>query len=155
MPTLKRFEDIRSWQSARELTKLVYEATKTAPFSKDFGLCDQIRRGAGSSMHNIAEGFGSGSDADFVRFLGYARRSIDEVQSQLYIALDQGYIEEDEFANIYQQAEETKRQINGFIGYLVKDRPTKKLREISEDYMTNTTSQTSKTGQTNKPYLTK
>ena len=136
MPTIKRFEDLRTWQSARDLTRLVYQETKNEPFSKDFGLRDQIRRAAGSSMHNIAEGFGSGTDAEFVRFLGYAQRSVNEVQSQLFVAQDQDYIDEKEFTEIYQLADQTNRQINSFIAYLVKDRPTKKVREIPEDYLT-------------------
>jgi hypothetical protein len=69
-------------------------------------------------MHNIAEGFGAGSDAEFLRFLRYARRSASEVQSQLYIALDQAYITDQQFHLLYNKADETNRLINGFIGYL-------------------------------------
>ena len=94
MPSIKRFEDIRAWQAARELTNFVYKMTKNDLFLKDWGLRNQIRRAAGSSMHNIAEGFDAGSDLEFVRFFGYARRSVSEVQSQLYTALDQKYIDE-------------------------------------------------------------
>ncbi len=92
MATFKRFEEMHAWQSARDLVKLVYTATKQADFSRDFALRDQIRRAAISVMSNIAEGFGTGTDADFIRFLGYARRSASETQSQLYAALDQNYI---------------------------------------------------------------
>ena len=92
MATFKRFEEMHSWQSARDLVKLVYEVTKQSGFNRDFALRDQIRRAVISVMSNIAEGFGTGTDADFVRFLGYARRSTSETQSQLYAALDQGYI---------------------------------------------------------------
>ncbi|MDH5606893.1 MAG: four helix bundle protein, partial [Anaerolineae bacterium] len=56
MATIEKFEDIESWQLARELTNLVYELTNTGTFSKDIGLRNQIRRAAGSVMHNIAEG---------------------------------------------------------------------------------------------------
>ena len=87
MATFKRFEEMHAWQSARDLVKLIYGATKQPDFSRDFTLRDQIRRAAISVMSNIAEGFGSGSGAEFIRFLGYARRSVSEMQSQLYAAL--------------------------------------------------------------------
>lgn len=69
-------------------------------------------------MANIAEGFDGRSTQEFIRFLGYAFRSATEVQSHLYVALDQDYLVKDEFANLYQQAVETKKLINGFIRYL-------------------------------------
>jgi four helix bundle protein len=100
MATFKRFEEMHSWQSARELVKLVYEVTKHPDFNHDFALRDQIRRAAISVMSNIAEGFGAGTDADFLRFLGYARRSVSETESQLYAALDQSYISSEKFDEI-------------------------------------------------------
>jgi four helix bundle protein len=134
MPTIKRFEDIRAWQAARELTNFVYKMTKNDLFLNDWGIRNQIRRAAGSSMHNIAEGFDAGSDSEFVRFLGYARRSVSEVQSQLYTALDQKYIDEKEFKKIYDKADQTKRQINGFISYLMKNKSSKKIKDLTEVY---------------------
>ena len=86
---IDRFENIEAWQLARELTRKVYQLTKKPKFSKDYGLKDQIRAAAGSSMHNIAEGFDSKTNPDFIRFLGYAQRSCTEVQSELYVALDE------------------------------------------------------------------
>ena len=80
---IERFEDIEGWKLARELTRMVYSATKQAEFGKDYGLRDQIQRAAGSAMHNIAEGFDGGSNPEFVRFLRYAQRSCTEVKSQL------------------------------------------------------------------------
>ena len=109
MGTIKRFEDIKAWHSARELVNFIYQITTLSAFSKEYGLRDQIRRAAGSVMHNIAEGFDSGSDAEFVRFLGYARRLVSEVQSQLYTALDQDYLHSNDFQQIYELAETTKR----------------------------------------------
>ncbi len=79
---IQRFEDIQVWQRARELVREVYAISGRGAFARDTGLRDQIRRAAGSVMHNIAEGFDVGSDAEFIRFLGYARRSATEVQSQ-------------------------------------------------------------------------
>ena len=118
---IERFEDIEGWKLARELTRMVYSATKQLGFSKDFGLKDQIQRAASSAMHNIAEGFDGGSDAEFVRFLRYAQRSCTEVKSQLYAALDQEYISKEEFDRIYDQATVTHHRIGGFIRYLTKN----------------------------------
>ena len=117
---IKRFEDIRAWQEARVLTNLVYDASDSGSLARDFGLRDQIRKAAGSTMHNIVEGFDAGSDAEFIRFLNYSRRSASEVQSQLYIALDRGYINQDQFQRIYDQATSVKKLINAFISYLKK-----------------------------------
>lgn len=118
---IERFEDIEGWKLARELTRMVYSATKQAEFIKDYGLRDQIQRAAGSAMHNIAEGFDGGSNPEFVRFLRYAQRSCTEVKSQLYAALDQEYISKEEFDRIYDQATVTHQRIGGFIRYLTKN----------------------------------
>lgn len=118
MAAIERFEDIKAWQIARDLTARVYTATKTEGFSRDYGLKDQITRAAGSVMHNIAEGFDSESRAEFVRFLGYAKRSCTEVQSELYVALDQKYIDDATFAVLYNMSGESRAAIRGFIKYL-------------------------------------
>lgn len=73
-------------------------------------------------MHNIAEGFDSGSDAEFVRFLKISRRSSSEVQSELYLAVDRRYISEDQSGKAYAKATETKRLINGLIAYLHRNK---------------------------------
>jgi four helix bundle protein len=114
MPLIKRFEDIQAWQEARELVRLVYALTNEEPFSKDFGMRDQIRRAAVSAMTNIAEGFDCDSNAEFARFLGFARRSAVEVQSLLYAAMDVNYIDQTEFDAYYEQARKTKALIGGF-----------------------------------------
>lgn len=115
--TIERFEDIRAWQEAPVLTQMVYEVSTRDTFARDFRLRGQIQGAAGSVMHNIAEGFDSGSDREFIRFLIYARRSATEVQSQLYIALDQGYLHNSNSLRS-NKATEVKKLINGFIGYL-------------------------------------
>jgi four helix bundle protein len=116
---IDRFEDIEAWQLARELTRKVYNLTKKAGFDKDFGLRGQIQNAAGSSMHNIAEGFDSETNPEFIRFLRYAKRSCTEVQSELYVALDQKYINNEEFQNVYDHAGRTRAAIRGFIKYLM------------------------------------
>lgn len=115
---IERFEDIKAWQKARRLTQQVFRASGDGPFARDFGLRDQVCRAATSVMANIAEGFDAGSDAEFIRFLRYARRSASEVQSHLYVALDRGYIAQALFDDAYELAAETKRLIGGFIRYL-------------------------------------
>jgi four helix bundle protein len=116
---IERFEDIEAWQLARELTRKVYGLTKKTKFARDFGLKGQIQDAAGSSMHNIAEGFDSETNPEFVRFLRYAKRSCTEVQSELYMALDQQYITDVEFEDVYDHAGRTRATIRGFIKYLV------------------------------------
>ncbi len=115
---IDRFEDIEAWQLARELTRKVYGLTKQQPFSKDYGLKGQICTAAGSSMHNIAEGFDAGTTPEFIRFLSYAQRSCTEVQSELYVALDEKYISMEEFNETYELAGRTRAAIRGFMNYL-------------------------------------
>lgn len=117
---IQKFEEIQAWQLARELTQKVYQLTKKPEFNKDFGLKNQIRAASGSSMHNIAEGFDAESNAEFIRFLRYAKRSCSEVQSELYVALDEGYLSEVEFNDTYDLAAKTRAAIRGFINYLKK-----------------------------------
>ena len=116
---IERFEDIEAWQLARELTRKVYSLTKKTKFASNFGLRKQIQDAAGSSMHNTAEGFDSETNPEFVRFLRYAKRSCTEVQSELYVALDQQYIMNEEFQDVYDHAGRTRVAIRGFVKYLV------------------------------------
>jgi four helix bundle protein len=116
---IERFEGIEAWQLARELTQKVYDLTNKGKFSSDFDLKGQIQEAAGSSMHNIAEGFDSETNPEFVRFLRYAKRSCTEVQSELYVALDQQYITNAEFQDVYDHAGRTRAAIRGFIKYLL------------------------------------
>ena len=116
---IDRFEDIEAWKLARELTRKVYALTKKVKFARDFGLKGQIQDAAGSSMHNIAEGFDSETNPEFVRFLRYAKRSCTEIQSELYVALDQEYIAKAEFQEVYDYAGRTRATIRGFIKYLL------------------------------------
>lgn len=109
MATFKRFEDIKAWQKARKVTRIVYEVTAEARFSRDYGLRDQIRRASVSIMANIAEGFGRHSDKEFANFLSIAHASVSEVQSHLYVALDLGYIVESTFDSVYLLLDEISR----------------------------------------------
>ena len=117
---IEKFEDIKAWQAGRDLTKAVYEMSSTGQLGRDYGLRDQIQRASVSVMAIIAEGYDSLSNREFVRFLGYALRSATEVQSHLYVALDQDYASQDQFNAIYQQAIEVKSLLHGFLRYLRK-----------------------------------
>ena len=122
--SVRRFEDLIAWQKARALTRNIYLLTATERFSKDFGLRDQIQRAAVSIMSNIAEGFERAGKAEFHQFLVIAKGSCAEVRSQLYVALDTGYITNDQFENARTQAEEVGRIIGGLRASLKKVRST-------------------------------
>lgn len=115
---IERFNDIQAWQKARELVKNIYRITNEGSFARDYSLRDQIRRASISVMSNIAEGFSRQTDREFVQFLHVAKGSASEVQSQLYVALDLKYIQEDDFNQLYGLSDETIRLISGFIKYL-------------------------------------
>jgi four helix bundle protein len=125
---IERFEDIEAWQLARDLTRTVYLLTRKPRFRADFGLKGQVQEAAGSSMHNIAEGFDAEANTEFIRFLRYAKRSCTEVQSEMYVALDEQYIAEDEFRDVYEQARKARAAIRGFINYLTAYERAKKKR---------------------------
>src|SRR3972149_12034315 len=97
MATAQQFEDLGVWQDARMLVKEVYAASKQRAFYRDFSHRDQIRRAATSTMSNIAEGFERGTRKEFIQFLNIAKGSNGEVRSQLYVALDQEYVNDEEF----------------------------------------------------------
>lgn len=116
---ITRFEDIEAWQEARKLVNLVYDAIKTSKsFSKDFRLINQIQGASVSSMSNIAEGFSRKSNKEFAQYLFISKSSAAEVQSQLYVALDQKYITQKIFNETYHQAEKVSKLCSGFIKYL-------------------------------------
>jgi four helix bundle protein len=118
MAKIERFEDIEAWQQAREITRLVYKVSSKGGFAKDFALVNQIRRASVSILSNIAEGFERNGDKEFVQFLTIAKGSCGEVRAQLYVALDQKYIEEKDFLEIMEQLTQTSRMMSGLINYL-------------------------------------
>ena len=100
------------------MTRAVYRVTRSERFACDFALRDQIRRAAISITSNIAEGFERNRRREFIQFLRYAKASAGEVRSQLYVAFDEGYIDDCTFAALGDEARSTSRQIQGFIRYL-------------------------------------
>jgi four helix bundle protein len=117
MARIEKFEEIEAWKKARKLTQEVYKATAQGPFTKDFGLREQLQRASVSIMANIAEGCDGGSNREFLKFLTYALRSTTEVQSHLYVALDQRYLDQNSFQLLYDLSVEVKSLISGFIRF--------------------------------------
>lgn len=118
MSKIQRFEDIHAWQEARFMTKDVHAASGQGRWLADYALKDQIHRAAISIMSNIAEGFERRTDMEFARFLSMAKESASEVKAKLYIVLDQGYIDEERFNDLYKRFEKVTRYLGSFIRYL-------------------------------------
>ncbi|MET7015703.1 four helix bundle protein [Uliginosibacterium flavum] len=110
---MQRFEDLIAWQRARELVVAIYALTREGAFAKDFGLRDQIQRAAVSVMSNIAEGFERGTRPEFHRYIVIAKASCAELRSQLYVAGDIGYINEEQLKQHQAQAHEVSRILGG------------------------------------------
>jgi four helix bundle protein len=119
---IERFEELIAWQKARVLTREIYEITRIGAFARDFGLSGQIQRAAVSIMSNIAEGFERGGRGEFHQFLSTAKASCAEVRSQLYVAIDVGYLDEQKFHSLLRQAEEVARIVGGLRASVGKQR---------------------------------
>ena len=136
MAGITSFEEIEAWKTARQLTNTIYKMSDFGVFAKDYGLKDQIRRASVSAMSNIAEGFESRTDTQFINYLGHAKGSSGEVRSQLYVALDLNYISQEQFAEAYEFADKTSRQISRFMDYLESHPRNRRFGEDSGDYNT-------------------
>jgi four helix bundle protein len=110
---IERFEDFIAWQKARKLTAEIYRITSEENFARDFGLKNQIRRAAVSTMSNLAEGFERGRPAEFHQFISIAKGSCAELRAQLYVALDVGYIDLPTFEVLMRQATEVGQILGG------------------------------------------
>jgi four helix bundle protein len=115
---IERFENLECWKLARELVNYIYTLSRKSHFSKDLRLVGQITSAAVSIMNNIAEGWASQSNPEFIKFLKYSRRSCAETQNCLYVAMDQGYIDKDEFKKGYDLGITEMKMIDGFLRYL-------------------------------------
>jgi len=129
MATVKQFEDLLVWQDARTLVKDIYTASKDRGFYRDIGLREQIRRAASSTMSNIAEGFERGTRKEFIQFLNIAKGSVGEARSQLYVALDQEYLNQSRFNELKELALALSRRIVTFIAYLDKYPSNSRIRK--------------------------
>lgn len=118
MSTFKKFEEIVSWQKARELNKTLGKYIDEGRFNKSYKLISQIEGSAGSIMDNIAEGFERGGNREFIQFLYISKGSCGEFRSQLYRAADRGYLMESEFEELYGMAMEAIVLLQKLISYL-------------------------------------
>jgi len=122
MTRISRFEEIEAWQTARELTRKVYETTNEGQFARDFGLKDQMRRASVSIMSNIAQGFESRTQTLFLDYLGRAKASAGELRAQLYVAQDVGYLDQSLYEQMHELVDKCSRQLSKFMTYLVSQK---------------------------------
>jgi len=134
--TVNRFEELSCWQTARALTRSIYDLTNQGTFARDFGLRDQIRRASVSIMSNIAEGFESRTRNLFMDYLGRAKASAAEVRCQLYIARDVGYLDELQFAALYDLSDKVIRQLYKLIMHLRTHSGDNRIHDNLSDYTT-------------------
>ena len=115
MATVRDFEDLVIFQKARELSKKIYDITEKEKFKHDYRFVAQIRASVGSIMDNIAEGFERNGNKEFVNFLFIAKGSCGEVRSQLIRANDVGYLESEEYKELYTECRRLSAGIMNFI----------------------------------------
>jgi four helix bundle protein len=123
---IERFEELIAWQKARALTSEIYKATADGDFGRDYGLKNQIQRAAVSVMSNIAEGFERARPAEFHQFLSMAKASCAEVRSQLYVPLDVGYLDKNQFDYLMALAHEVARIVGGLRAAVERNRDAQK-----------------------------
>jgi four helix bundle protein len=120
MPKIRDFEDLIAWQRARQLAVLIHSVTERGRFARNFGLRNQIQRAATSVMSNIAEGFGRYGAADMNRFLSISLGSCAEVRSQLVLAADLKYLDEEQRMELSNLCREVERLLYGLRSSLKK-----------------------------------
>lgn len=118
MATIKRFEDILSWQKARLLNQKIGTLIENGSFRQNFRLINQIEGSAGSIMDNIAEGFERSGNRELLQYLYIAKGSCGEFRSQLYRALDRAYLSAVVFQELYDIAFEIIVMLQKLISYL-------------------------------------
>ena len=118
MSKIERIEDIIVWQKAKNLTIDIYKASNHGDFARDFGLRDQIRRAAVSIPSNISEGFGRGGNREFLQFLSIAKGSLYELKTQLIIANEIGYLDNEIFIKMSNDSDEVGKMLTSFMNYL-------------------------------------
>ena len=114
------YNKLEVWIEARKLTNLIYDLSKVFPKEEIYGLTNQMRRCSVSIPSNIAEGCGRQTAKDTINFLHISRGSLYELETQCYVALDQKYIDENNFNIVFNQMQSCKKLLNGFINYYRK-----------------------------------
>lgn len=110
---MKNFKNLKVWQKGMDLVKNVYKSSKNFPKEELFGLTSQIRRSAISIPSNVAEGSGRGTDNEFNRFLDIALGSSFELETQLIIAHELGFLSDEDFIDINKELDEEQKMIIG------------------------------------------
>lgn len=122
MAAARSFTELQFWQRAREWSKDIFHHTQKPPFARDQRLVIQINDSSESTMSNMAEGFGRGTQAEFITFLGYALGSLDETQSHLCAAYDRGYLDKAQFARLYREGTAIRKLTVAFIRAMILPR---------------------------------
>lgn len=120
MMNARNFRNYKVWQDAVSYATQVYKVTTELPWFEKKGLCDQLQRAAVSISSNIAEGAAKPSDAEFAHYLDTALGSAFEVETQLLITKNVGYIEKELYEELINDLNEIERQINGLISSIRK-----------------------------------
>jgi four helix bundle protein len=115
---VRSYRELIAWQKAIDLVTAVYEQTSTFPDSERFGLTSQLRRAAVSVPSNIAEGQGRASTGEFNQFLGHARGSLLEIETQVFIAQNLGFLKADCGKGLLLKCAEVGRILNGLMAAL-------------------------------------
>ena len=124
--TARNFRSYKVWQDAVSYVTLIYKTAGQLPWFEKKGLCDQLQRAAVSISSNIAEGAGRPSDADFAHFLDIALGSCYEVETQLIIAKNIGYIDDNSHKNLHEGIIIIERQLIALIRALRNAKATKR-----------------------------
>lgn len=124
----KTFEGLVAWQKARVLTREIYRASQNGRFARDYGLSGQIHRATVSIMANIAEGYERRGRAEFHQFLSTAKASCAEVRSHLYVAFDNGYLDDESFKQLRSLAEEVARIVGALRASVAKQRDSDRVK---------------------------
>lgn len=120
MAGVSSFTDLKCWEAAREFSKQIFYLSKRDAFAFDRRLVDQINDSSESVTANIAEGFGRGTQGEFITFLGYAIGSLDETRSHLCAAYDREYVNREEFAQLWRHGTEVRKMTVGLISSMVQ-----------------------------------
>ena len=139
MGKIESYQDLEVWKQTKDLVRIIYQLTKTFPKEEQFGLTNQIRRAAVSIPTNIAEGCGRNHSKDSIQFFFISRGSLYEVETQIILAHDLGFISSQEQESIILKIKSCKRLLNGFINYFQKrgDQQLTTINEQLEDYGNN------------------
>lgn len=119
MSGVRCFTELHMWQKARAWSKTIFQFTKREPFRSDRRLVEQVNDSSESVMSNIAEGFGRGTQGEFITFLGYSIGSVNETQSHLCAAYDREHLNKQEFGDLFREGTTIRKMIVAFIRSMV------------------------------------